>query len=375
VRSHDDYRQAHLTRARLWPAHEILSLGSIEEIPQPFSEHPLLLLCNNGLSSALATLRLRALDLEDTFNVRGGIQAWIAEASIFEALSPSTIRLESGDVEELPFVDLPLFKQAVVVLSLYLIKPLYTGISLVLIYTLRRETSRHLTALRWSLLSFFLGEMICWVNFQFLKVESILLEYVHSFSMVLTIAFLTFAIVDMLDKRVLKFSDPASRCALLGICRGCIKASKVPCALRRLFQISTLSLAILAFMPLLAAPSVVSYNTSIFGIVRNLMHPMTIQLYEIRYCPILALAFLLIALFLLLWGRLENALLEKIFLSAGVGNLGFSFLRLAFLTFYRDDIVWFVFWEEATELLLMAALAYLLWVFRGDLLRIVGPSV
>jgi hypothetical protein len=43
-----------------------------------------------------------------------------------------------------------------------------------------------------------------------------------------------------------------------------------------------------------------------------------------------------------------------------VGYLGFYYPRLAFLTFYRDDIVWFIFWKEATELLLMAALAYLL---------------
>jgi hypothetical protein len=52
-----------------------------------------------------------------------------------------------------------------------------------------------------------------------------------------------------------------------------------------------------------------------------------------------------------------------------VGYLGFSYLRLAILTFSRDDIVWFVFWDEATELLLMAALAYLLWVFHCNFLR------
>jgi rhodanese-related sulfurtransferase len=369
VRKRADYNHSHLTGAISWPAQDILSLESDAEVPQSFSERSLLLLSNNGLSSALATSRLRTLGREDTFNIRGGIQGWIAEASVYEVLTPATSRLKGGIISELPFVDLPLFKQAVVVLSLYLIKPLYTLIALVLLYVLKKETSRHLAALRWSLTTFFVGEMICWVNFQFLKVESILLEYLHSLSMVLTIAFLTFAIVEVLDKKVLKFSNPESRCVLLGICRGCIKTSNVPCAFRRLLKLSTFSLAILAVMPLLAVPSAISYNTTIFGLVRNLMHPVTIQIFEIRYCPLMAITLLMVSFFLLVQRKPKNALREKIFLSAGVGFLGFSFLRLAFLTFYRDDIVWFVFWEEATELLLVGVLAYLQWIFRRDILR------
>lgn len=115
-------------------------------------------------------------------------------------------------------------------------------------------------------------------------------------------------------------------------------------------------------------PSAVSYNTAIFGFVRNLTHPMTIQFFEIRYSPLMGMVFLLIALLFLVIGKPENALLEKIFLSAGVGYLGFSLLRLAILTFYRHDLVWFVFCEETTELMLMGGLAYLTWVFRSDLI-------
>jgi hypothetical protein len=48
----------------------------------------------------------------------------------------------------------------------------------------------------------------------------------------------------------------------------------------------------------------------------------------------------------------------------GAGYLGFSFL----LPLYVDDTVWFDFWEEATELLLMVAVGSTLTLFRQGVL-------
>ena len=367
VRKAEDYKNFHFISTTSWPIEDLLNLKSTSDVPTPFSGRPMLLLSENGILSSIGTLKLRSLGMNNVFNIRGGIQSWIAETSASIEFETTVPYATGGFTKAFPHVELPIAKQIVLVLSLYLIKPMYTILSFALIYILWKESSLQLKALRWSLIFFTFGEMVCWINFQFLSVESILLEYLHSFSMVLTIAFLTFALVEVLDRNFLKFSDPKSRCALLGTCRGCIKVSDVPCVLTRLFQLSTLSLIVLAFMPFQAVPTAVSYNTTIFGFFRNLMHPVTIQLFEIRYSPVMAILFLLIAFFFLVRGKTEDTQWVKIFLSAGVGFLTFSFLRLAFIAFYRDDIVWFVFWEEATELLLMGGITYLVWAFKDNL--------
>ena len=64
-----------------------------------------------------------------------------------------------------------------------------------------------------------------------------------------------------------------------------------------------------------------------------------------------------------------DVLLAKIFLAAGLGHLGFSFFRLVLLSFYSHDMVWFVFREEATELIFVASVGFVLWIFRDGLLK------
>lgn len=369
VRDRDDYASMHLVGSINWPLRDILSTSSLAEIPAPLAAHPLLLLCQNGISSAIATRKVQALGFPDAYNVRAGIQGWIAQDTLGRRPYPAEVVLAGGETSPLPFVDLSFFQQATIVISLYSIKSLYMLVSGGLLLLLRRERSDPMHALRWGLAAFFVGEFACWVNFTFFKVESILLEYVHSVGMVAMLACLTWSAVESLERRIIRSRDPDARCALLGLCRGCAKVSDTPCAMRRLYRLSTLTLGILAFLPLQAPLRAVSYNAKVFGILRNLMHPTTIQLYELRLCPIAAIFFLGLTLTLLVLDRPWSIPLESLFFSIGVGHLGFSLLRMIFLTAFHDDMVWFVFWEESTELLLMGALAYLVWVFRPDLMR------
>ena len=58
----------------------------------------------------------------------------------------------------------------------------------------------------------------------------------------------------------------------------------------------------------------------------------------------------------------------KILLAAGVGPLGFGLLRVFMGGVYSEGQVWFGFWEEMTELLLLAGICVTLWTFRGQLL-------
>ena len=65
--------------------------------------------------------------------------------------------------------------------------------------------------------------------------------------------------------------------------------------------------------------------------------------------------------------RDEPVASAKVWFSAGLGFLSFSIFRLLVYAPFREELVWFEFWEEATELLGVAAVAVVLWVFRKGL--------
>ena len=66
------------------------------------------------------------------------------------------------------------------------------------------------------------------------------------------------------------------------------------------------------------------------------------------------------------YNREDKPSLSKVFLPAGVGPLGFSFLRGILFKWYSHNLVWMIFWEEFTELLMVAAVIVVLWVMVGD---------
>ena len=60
---------------------------------------------------------------------------------------------------------------------------------------------------------------------------------------------------------------------------------------------------------------------------------------------------------------------SKVLFAAGMGPLGFGFLRFVLFTAYRENLVWFAFWEEITELLYIFGVGVVLWIFRKALLQ------
>jgi rhodanese-related sulfurtransferase len=366
VRQPEDYLAMHLDGSINWPLKDILAATSVAEIPAYLVGRPILMLCDNGLSNALAVRRVRSLGGQEAYIVRSGFQGWIAQDTMDQEPFPNTVVLADGRATSLPRVELSIFQQATTITSLYLIKPLYMLLSAGLVFLLRNERSAHLRVLRWGVAVFFVGEFACWVNFSFFKVESLLLEYVHSVSMVAMLGCLAWAVSEILETWIIRSREPEGRCAILEICRGCGKLSDGPCAIRRIYKLITLSFLILSVMPFLLPLQPVSYNGNIFGFFRNFMHPTTIQLYEFRLCPVIAFLCLGITYFLLISDNPWSNSLGNMLFSIGVGHLGFSYLRMTLLTPFFNDLVWFVFWEESTELLLMGALAYLVWVFRPD---------
>ena len=368
LRSTASYAEVSIPESYPLPVSRLRSLTDAADLPQPLRDRGLILLCDSGVTSAWAALKLQALGVTDVFSVRGGLQAWIAQAAAGDQVMPVRVREPGGEIVSNPVVALPVTEQFTLVLALYSVKPLYMLLAVWLVIALRAKKAIALTALRWALIGFLVGEFACWVNFQFFIVESIALEYLHSYSMTFFIAFLTYALIEAVDSNILHYTAPSVRCTLAGFCHRCRKSGEAPCVLRRLFQLGSLSLAVLALIPLTAAPDPVSYNADVFGLVRNLMHPVAVQLYEIRFAPVAAVVLLTSAALLMAFGRQEHQDGAVFLIAAGVGHLGFAFFRLAFLSFFPEDLVRFVAWEEVTELLLVVALAYVLSVFRVELL-------
>jgi rhodanese-related sulfurtransferase len=369
VRDSASYESEHLSRAWNWPYTEILAVRSADDIPEDFKDKRLLLICDSGITSALATKNLEKHSSEDVFNIKGGMQAWIAAAD--ESCPPNLCRLRTADGESkpLPYQESSLFEQWAVCFAAFGAKPLYILISFVLAVALRRLRSPDLVALRWALIYFFLGEVFCAFNYLFFNESSFLMEYLHSFGMVLTFGYTTYAIFEGLDLRAIKYSASQDKCALLGLCDACIKHKDVPCGLRRVFKWLALSFVILSFMPLLAQFHPASYNTSIVGTLYNYSHSAIYQIFEIRYAPALAIHFFLGAFLVLQFSRTEPVPLAKLLFSAGMGFFGFSMFRLILLDLYLDNLVWFVCWEEFTEFLYVFIIGIVLWIFRARLFK------
>ena len=368
VRTAEEYQARHLEAAENWPYAEIAALDHSDAMPERFRGKRLLLLCESGLLSAAAAERLRDLGVRDVANVAGGLQTWVAAADQPCALGLCRLALASGKTAALPFRESPWPEQWAVVLTGFVVKPVYTVLALVLFVVLRRRKSADLAALRWAMLAFFVGENFCAANYLVYNDRSVLFEYLHCLGMVLCFALTTFALLEAVDHRLVKYSDAQSRCAALALCGRCIKYGEAPCGLKRTFQFAIPALMVLCGVPFSADFTTVSYNTTVLGTLYHYGHAVVYQIYEIRYCPAVALVLLGASLAVLGLKRNGAVLWSKFLLAAGAGALGFSYFRLVFVQLYRDNLVWFTVWEELTELIFVVGAGLVLWFFRHGLL-------
>jgi hypothetical protein len=238
-----------------------------------------------------------------------------------------------------------------------------------LLIILWKERGPAWAALQASLAAFWLGEFFCWINIIFYAEEVLIFEYLHSLFMVFCVGLLFYSLMEAVDRDVLHFSDPRARCTLAGVCKTCVKAHPDKlgaCLLQRLFKWMIPLGAVLALMPLLMQPLNYAYQTTVFGLPRTLTHLMPVQWFELRFNPVIALGLLAGAWLALVWrgGTPEGLRVSKILLSAAVGCLGFTFMRAVFAAFYRQGLVWFVFWEELTELLLIIGILVVVLLVR-----------
>jgi hypothetical protein len=266
-------------------------------------------------------------------------------------------------------------EQLAAVFAGYIFKPTYMFLALLLGIALWKTRKFDLAALKYAMFAFFIGEAWCAANYLLFNDTSYLSEYLHSYGMVVAFSFAIFSIAEGMDIHVIKLSARGQRCSALELCERCIKNETVDCGFRKVLLLLLPAMCALAFIPLLATISSVSYNTLILGTPYNYSHQVIYQLFENRYCPILALILFATALLILLrQPKRPLSIFVRIFTAAGLGALGFSFFRLLFTKVYANNLMWSTFWEELTELLFLIATWSILLCFRYSLLTDVARN-
>jgi hypothetical protein len=257
--------------------------------------------------------------------------------------------------------------QWLAVITAFGIKPVYLVISLATIIALWRRTEADLVALRWGLIIFWLGENACSTNYLVYQGRSEFWEYLHNFGMAAAFSFVAFALMEGLDRRVVRYTAPKDRCAMMGLCRSCIKYTDSPCKLRRVFMLLIPAAIVVALIPFCSAPHPVAYQTRVLGGPVLYCHFMSAQLFEVRYCPTLGIVLLTSGWLALMFRRHEPMAMAKLLVAAAAGPLGFGFSRFILFAAFSDNLFWFDVWEEFTELLFTASTACILWLFRDSL--------
>jgi rhodanese-related sulfurtransferase len=359
VRPADVFARHHLPEAVSWPLQEIEQARDTSGLAVEIKQRKVLVLCETGISSAMAVRKLKSLGV-DAWNIQGGMVAWTLAPAATTNGAP-----KAGPVSDVR--PMSVFKQWTVVITAFGIKPIYLLVSLALILWLWRRTEPDLVALCWGLVWFWCGEQACSANFLAYAGRSELLEYLHNFGMVAGFAFVNWAAMEGIDRRILHFGSEKDRCALLSLCRRCIKYDQAACGLRRLFLFTIPAAAVMACLPLMADFRLTAYQSDILGASVCYSHTAPSQIFEIRLCPILALVLFAAAWLVLLLKRHDPLPLSKVLFSAGLGALGFSLVRLFLVAVFSDDLMWFETWEEWTELLFVLGVAVVLWIFRAGL--------
>lgn len=265
----------------------------------------------------------------------------------------------------LPRIDFSTLDQAVVCFASFGLKPLYELISLAIIIKLWRNTDIEAVALRYGLIAFFIGENGCALNYLLFKENSLLLEYIHLYGMLVSFGFISYSALIVLDRRMLQYSSKDKRCGLLFFCRYCYKNNPVPCTLRRMYQLLAAAVMVLSLMPLTARLGGYFVAGDVFGTEVIFGHSIAQQIIETRICPVVAIFFFFLAWLVLHMKKEDGFDLAKRLFSAGLGALGFSIMRFIAFWGFQENPIWADIWEEVTEFIFISSVFYLLFLSKG----------
>jgi hypothetical protein len=262
-------------------------------------------------------------------------------------------------------VDATVLEQVVVVATAFFIKPFYMLLALGLGLLLWRRRERDLALLGRGMLLFFVGEMLCALRYLELG-PCDPLELGHGLGMVAMGAWLLWGLLELFDRRVLGYSDPARTCVLGRFCQRCWKREEVRCGLHRIMRFVLPVLMLLSLVPLTAMPRPKLIEYPVFGTpVLDESTPF-IEIAEMRLYPLFALWLFLVTFIDLRGGKLGLERAKAPFF-VGMGFLSYALFRFFLHKAFGDAVFWSNGWEELTELLTLVTIIWGLWVFRVQL--------
>lgn len=135
-------------------------------------------------------------------------------------------------------------------------------------------------------------------------------------------SFVSYAVLEAMDFRLIKYSPAKDRCAALSLCRACIKYAEVPCGLRRMFSFVIPALIAISLMLPCAALAPISQRINILNSLQDFPAPMWAQLFETRFRPWSSIALLLSSWGFLLFKGNNPVRIAKVFFRGSHGAAG-----------------------------------------------------
>lgn len=238
---------------------------------------------------------------------------------------------------------------------------------LFVIWHLHKRNGLDLKTLKYGVAVFLLGETFCSVNYLFFSDMSNLLDWSHGFCMVIGLGIILLGIFSFLDARLVFFSSGNKPCAFVRFCRNCGKYSQASCGLEKLFIFFVLALSTISLMPLISPLIHIRQEVFIFGAKAVFYYPAIQQFFDLRIYPITAFILFVSSAFILLTIKKSSVKYAKYTFAFGTGFFVFSIFRYILLYCYKDQMVWKVFWEEFTELLLILGILIFLVTFSEQI--------
>lgn len=270
------------------------------------------------------------------------------------------------DVSLIPQTDSSLFEQWLISIVAFGIKQIYEIMALIIIIKLWRNPDSIATDIRRGMAAFLIGELSCAFNYLLFKENSLAMEYIHVFGMLVGFGLITHAFLAMIDSRLIKYSDRDKKCALLFFCKYCYKNHPVSCTARQIYQFAIPGLLLLCLLPASGELGGYFITSNILGTEAVFGHSLAQQVMETIIFPSAAAIFFLATLIILIRNKEEGLVNAKKMLSAGIGALGFSLMRFTIFWSFKSSPLWADTWEELTEFIFVSFMLYLVFLSFRD---------
>lgn len=258
--------------------------------------------------------------------------------------------------------DLNILNQFLIFSSAFIVKPLHMLLSLLIIIKLFKNRNKDLILARTGVSIFLLGELGCTFNYLFFEQNSLILELIHDLGMIGLGSFLSWAIFEFWETRVINILDKDKKCSFLKICNSCWKYDNVKCKLNKFLKLIIMILVGVSFLPLLSDESVITQQLCVFDTFIEYTESSTLLFIQYKVYPIIAIILFIIAFFIY-----SNTVLVRkynYFLFAGLGFLFYSLMSFFLVEAFDKTLFMATVWEEITELMIILVILSFLKIFN-----------